>query len=145
MIKIICIGKIKEEYLKQLIEDYKRRISRYHKVEIVELNEEISLKKEGENIAKHIGNRSYTIACSIEGIAITSEGLSEIIDKALMQYGDINFIIGSSEGLDITIKNMADKNISFSRCTFPHGLFRGILLEQIYRSFKIMHNETYHK
>ena len=145
MIKIICIGKIKEEYLKNLIDDYKRRISRYHKIEIIELKEGISLKSEAEEIIKHINKGDYTIACSIEGIALTSEGFADIIDKAFMERGNINFIIGSSEGLDIEVKNIANKNISFSRCTFPHGLFRGILLEQIYRAFKILNNETYHK
>ena len=145
MIKIICIGKIKEEYLKNLIDDYKRRISRYHKIEIIELKEGVSLKAEAEDILKHINSRDYTIACSIEGIGVTSETFADIIDKAFIERGNINFIIGSSEGLDIEVKNIANKNISFSRCTFPHGLFRGILLEQIYRAFKILNNETYHK
>lgn len=145
MIKIICIGKIKEDYLKDLIDDYKRRISRYHNIEIIELKEEVTLKKEKESILSHINNRDYVIACCIEGVNVTSEDFADIIDKNLMSYGNITFIIGSSEGLDLEVKNIANRCISFSRCTFPHGLFRGILLEQIYRAFKIINNETYHK
>ena len=145
MIKIICIGKIKEDYLKKLIEDYLKRINKYHKIEILELKEEVNLQKEKDNILNHIQKGDYVITCSIEGTSITSENLAETIDKALIYHSNIDFIIGSSEGLDINIKHLADKNISFSRCTFPHGLFRGILLEQIYRAFKILNNETYHK
>ena len=145
MIKIICIGKIKEDYLKILIDDYLKRINKYHKIEILELKEEVNLQKEKDNILNHIQKGDYVITCSIEGTSITSENLAETIDKALIYHSNIDFIIGSSEGLDLEVKDIANRCISFSRCTFPHGLFRGILLEQIYRAFKIINNETYHK
>lgn len=145
MIKIICLGKIKEEYLKKLISDYQKRISRYHRIEIIELNDSNDLKKEANDISKHINNQDYVIALDIQGENISSEELARKIDNTFLSHSTITFIIGSSYGLDETIKLRANYRLSFSKLTFPHGLFRGILLEQIYRSFKILNNETYHK
>ena len=145
MIKIICLGKIKEEYLKKLISDYQKRISRYHRIEIIELNDYNNLQKEAVDISKHINNQDYVIALDIQGENISSEELARKIDNTFLSHSTITFIIGSSYGLDETIKQRADYHLSFSQLTFPHGLFRGILLEQIYRSFKILNNETYHK
>ena len=145
MIKIICSGKIKEQYLIDLIEDYKKRISKYHKLDIVEIKDENSLEKERNSILKYISANDYIITCDIKGDLVTSEEFAEIIDKTFIKYSTITFIIGSSIGLHDDIKKMANKSISFSRVTFPHGLFRGLLLEQIYRAFKINNNETYHK
>ena len=145
MIKIICMGKIKEQYLNDLIDDYKTRISKYHKLEIIELKDTNNLEEERDNILKHIGNQDYVISLDIDGKEFDSVALSQVIDKAFLTNGTITFIIGSSFGLHEDIKNKSNLRLSFSRLTFPHGLFRGILLEQIYRSFKILNNESYHK
>ena len=145
MIKIICLGKIKEEYLKKLISDYQKRISRYHRIEIIELNDYNDLKKEANDILNHINNQEYVIALDIAGNTLSSIELAQKIDKTFLNHSTITFIIGSSYGLDESIKKRADYHLSFSQLTFPHGLFRGMLLEQIYRSFKILNNETYHK
>lgn len=145
MIKIICLGKIKEEYLKKLISDYQKRISRYHRIEIIELNDYNNLQKEANDILNHINNQDYVIALDIQGENISSEELARKIDNTFLSHSTITFIIGSSYGLDESIKKRANYRLSFSKLTFPHGLFRGMLLEQIYRSFKILNNETYHK
>ena len=145
MIKIICLGKIKEEYLKKLISDYQKRISRYHRIEIIELNDYNNLKKEANDILNHINNQEYVIALDIAGNTLSSIELAQKIDKTFLNHSTITFIIGSSYGLDESIKKRADYRLSFSQLTFLHGLFRGMLLEQIYRSFKILNNETYHK
>lgn len=145
MIKLICMGKIKEDYLNKLIDDYKKRISRYHKIEIIELNDSNDLQKESVDILKHINNQDYVIALDIDGENLDSVSLAKKIDSTFLNYGTITFIIGSSFGLHEDIKRRANYRLSFSKLTFPHGLFRGILLEQIYRSFKILNNETYHK
>ena len=145
MIKIICLGKIKEKYLNDLINDYQKRITKYHKIEIIELKDENNLEKEKNNILKYINIQDYVIALDIDGENLTSIELAQKIDKIFLTNGTITFIIGSSEGLHPDIKQRADYRLSFSKLTFPHGLFHGILLEQIYRSFKIINNETYHK
>ena len=145
MIKLICMGKIKEDYLNKLIDDYKKRISRYHKIEIIELNDSNDLQKESVDILKHINNQDYVIALDINGENLDSVSLAQKIDSTFLNYGTITFIIGSSFGLHDDVKRRANYKLSFSKLTFPHGLFRGILLEQIYRSFKILNNETYHK
>ncbi len=145
MIKIICSGKIKEKYLVDLIEDYKVRIAKYHKIEIVEIKDENDLIKEKDNIMKHIGNDDYVVACAINGDKMDSVDFSRFIDKTFVHSSTIDFIIGSSDGLHDSIYARANKRLSFSDFTMPHGLFRGILLEQIYRAFKINNNETYHK
>lgn len=144
MIKIICIGKIKEEYLTNLIKDYLKRSNKYHKIEIIEIPDS-NKKEEGIKIISKLSSKSYKVALSIEGNQLTSLELSKFIETKLMKYSNIDFIIGGSEGLDNNVLNQVDYKLSFSTLTFPHGLFRGILLEQIYRSFKIINNETYHK
>lgn len=145
MIKIICLGKIKEEYLDNMIKDYQKRISRYHKIEIIELTDSNNLEKEAVDIQKHINNQDYVIALDIDGEIIDSVSLAKKIDQTFLTNSTITLIIGSSFGLHPDIKKRANYRLSFSKMTFPHGLFRGILLEQIYRSFKILNNETYHK
>jgi 23S rRNA (pseudouridine1915-N3)-methyltransferase len=139
------MGKIKEDYLNKLIEDYKKRISRYHKIEVIELNDSNDLQKESVDILKHINNQEYVIALDINGENLDSVALAKKIDSTFLNYGTITFIIGSSFGLHEDVKRRANYKLSFSKLTFPHGLFRGVLLEQIYRSFKILNNETYHK
>jgi len=144
MIRIICIGKIKEKYLKEAIEDYQKRISKYHKLEIIELPNN-TIEKEKDHIKKYLNDKDYNITMEIEGHMLTSVELAKKIDKTFITHPNITFIIGGSDGLDQEIKNLANYKLSFSNLTFPHQLFRVLLLEQIYRSFKILNNETYHK
>ena len=150
MITIITIGKIKEKYIKDGIEDYLKRLSKYTKVELIELEDESfdktkTLKIEAEKILKKINSKSYIITLEIEGKELTSVELSNLIDNTLNNYSDITFIIGGSYGLDDSIKNISNYKLSFSKMTFPHQLFRLLFLEQLYRSFKILNNEQYHK
>lgn len=145
MIKIICIGKIKEKYLTDLINDYKKRINKYHKLEIIELKDS-NINNEKEEILKHIKTSDYIISMCIEGKLLTTLELKDKIESLMLNgNSNITFIIGGSDGIHDEIKRLSNELISFSKLTFPHGLFRGILLEQIYRVFKIMNNETYHK
>jgi len=144
MIKIICVGKLKENYLKEGINDYLKRINKYHKINIIELPDS-NIDTEGEEILKHIDSKDYVISMCIEGTILSSLELSEKIDKTFITNPCITFIIGGSNGLREDIKERSNYRLSFSKLTYPHGLFRLILLEQIYRSFKILNNETYHK
>ena len=145
MIKIICVGKIKEKYLTDLIYDYKTRISKYQKIEIMELKDN-NIEGESNEILNHLNNKDYNILMDIHGKKINSVDLSNLIDsKFTTGYNTITFIIGGSNGVNEAGKENVQMLLSFSDMTFPHGLFRGILLEQIYRSFKILNNESYHK
>lgn len=144
MIKIICIGKLKEDYLKDGINDYLKRINKYHKIEIIELPDS-NINDEASEIIKHINNKDYIISLCIEGNELSSTELANKIDKTFITNPTITFIIGGSDGISESIKQISNYKLSFSRLTYPHGLFRLILLEQIYRSFKILNNETYHK
>ena len=144
MIKIICVGKLKEKYLIDLSIDYLKRINKYHKIELIECKDS-NIKKEALEILKYINNKDYIVTLEIDGNKLNSIEFSNFIDKTLMNYSNITFIIGGSNGIDNSIKRISNYKLSFSDLTFPHGLFRGILLEQIYRSFKIINNETYHK
>ena len=144
MIKIICVGKLKEKYLIELGNDYKTRILKYHKIEIIELKDS-NILDEGKEIEKYISNKDYIITLEIDGNKLNSLDLSKKIDNWLMTYSNITFIIGGSDGISNHIKKCSNYQLSFSDLTFPHGLFRGFLLEQIYRSFKILNNESYHK
>ena len=145
MIRIICLGKIKEEYLKFAIEDYLKRISKYHKIEIIELKDDENISIEEKELLKYIDNRDYNIALDIGGIKVSSTDLAMLIDKTFCSYGRINFIVGSSNGLSEIVKNKCQLKMSFGDITMPHGIFRLVLLEQIYRCFKINNNESYHK
>ena len=144
MIKIICVGKVKEKYLRDAISDYEKRISKYHKINIIEIDDS-NMKEEAIKIKQHIKNNDYVITLEIEGNMLTSIGLANKIDKTFITNPNITFIIGGSDGLDDSIKIRSNYKLSFSKFTFPHQLFRVILLEQIYRSCKILNNETYHK
>lgn len=145
MIKILCVGKIKEDYLEKLIYDYKKRIGKYIKIEIVELKDFVDYDKEINNLAKNIKKSDYNIGLDLSGKMFTSVEFAEKIDEILPRNSNITFIIGGSLGLNDEIRNLCDELISFSKMTFPHGLFRGILLEQIYRACKINNHEMYHK
>ena len=144
MINIICVGKIKENYLCDLINDYRMRISKYHKINIIELKDS-NMKEEGDLILKNIKSGDFIVTMEIDGVNLRSEEFASKIDKWLMERANITFIIGGSNGIDDRVKELSNFKLSFGKNTFPHGLFRGVLLEQIYRSFKILNNETYHK
>ena len=144
MIKIICVGKIKENYLRDMIDDYAKRISKYHKIEIIELTDS-NINKEKEELLRVINTKDYNIVMDIDGNNLSSREFAEKIDKTFLINSNITFIIGGSDGISPEIKELANYRLSFSKLTFPHQLFRGILLEQIYRAFKILNNESYHK
>lgn len=144
MIKIICVGKVKEKYLRDMIDDYIKRISKYHKIEIIELTDS-NINKEKEELLKVINTKDYNIVMDIDGNNLSSREFAEKIDKTFLINSNITFIIGGSDGISPEIKGLANYRLSFSKLTFPHQLFRGILLEQIYRAFKILNNESYHK
>lgn len=157
-ITIITVGKLKEKYLKQGIDEYLKRLTAYAKVDIIELPDEkapetlsdvemLQIKdKEGERILSKINPDAHVIALAIEGKMKTSEELAGTIDK-LGTYGKskITFIIGGSLGLSQEVMKRADEALSFSKMTFPHQLMRLILVEQIYRAYRIIRGEPYHK
>lgn len=151
MIKIITVGSIKEKYLKEAIEEYSKRLKKFTSIEIIEVKDEglvepsKAIQLEGEKIQKNINPKDYLITLEIDGKELTSLELSDLINKTSINNSDITFIIGGSYGLDDSIKQLSNYKLSFSKLTFPHQLFRLILLEQIYRSYKIINNETYHK
>ena len=151
MIKIICVGKVKEKYLRDAISDYEKRISKYYKIDIIEVNDS-NMKEEAIKIKQHIKSNDYVITLEIEGNMLTSIELANKIDKIfitnpyfMVRNEENTFIVGGSDGLDKSIKEISNYKLSFSKFTFPHQLFRVVLLEQIYRSCKILNNETYHK
>lgn len=145
MIKIICVGKIKENYLKDLINDYSNRLRKYTKLEIIEVKDDFIYEKEIKNLLNVINENDFNVGLDIKGEMLDSKKLASFISETLMFNSNITFIIGGSNGLNDAVKNKCNKLISFSELTFPHGLFRGILLEQIYRAYKIINNESYHK
>ncbi len=145
MIRIICLGKLKEDYLKDAVNDYLKRINNYHKLEIIELKDNENILEEEKEILNNLNDRAFKIALDIKGISTTSEDLAKLIDKKLMENANIDFIIGSSNGLSDKTLSKVNMKISFGAITMPHGLFRVVLLEQVYRSFKILNNERYHK
>jgi 23S rRNA (pseudouridine1915-N3)-methyltransferase len=151
MIKIICIGKLKEKYLKEAEEEYLKRLKKYTTIELIELqdspidDEKLALEKEKDLIEKHLTGKEYLITLEIEGKELSSIELSEKLDKTLITNSNITFIIGGSYGIHSSIKEKSDFKLSFSKMTFPHQLFRILLLEQLFRSYKILNNEKYHK
>ncbi|MCQ4836269.1 23S rRNA (pseudouridine(1915)-N(3))-methyltransferase RlmH [[Clostridium] symbiosum] len=157
-ITVITVGKIKEKYLEDAIAEYSKRLSRYCKLEIIQVADEktpdrasevveTQIKdKEGERILSHIKDTAYVVALAIEGKMISSEELAELIDGlGVRGESHIQFVIGGSLGLSKKVLERADYKLSFSRMTFPHQLMRMILLEQIYRSYRIVNGEPYHK
>jgi len=157
-ISLICVGKIKEKYLTMGIDEYKKRLGRYCSLEIIELPDEKtpdnagpaveeSIKKtEGNRILKVLKEDSYCIALDIKGNMLSSVELANHLDRLFVSgKSHISFVIGGSLGLSDDVLNRADYWLSFSKMTFPHQLMRLIFLEQIYRAFRIMNNEPYHK
>jgi len=150
MIKIICVGKIKEKYFIDAINEYLKRLSKFTKIDLIEVKDEDfdvskTLLKEKESISKYIEDKDYVITLEIEGEELDSISLSKKIDNIQLNNPNITFIIGGSYGLHEEIKKRSNYKLSFSKLTFPHQLFRVILLEQLYRTYKIINNETYHK
>lgn len=147
--KIICVGRIKEKFFVDAIEEYSKRISKYTKLEIIEIpdeaNESIALKKEGEKILSKIKDNDYVVTLEIEENSLSSLEFAKKIDNNFGSNKNLTFVIGGSYGLDESVKSRSDYKLSFSKFTFPHQLFRVILLEQIYRAYKINYNENYHK
>ena len=157
-ITILCVGQIKEKYFRDAIAEYQKRLSRYCKLQMIEVADEktkenaseaendLIRKKEGERLLKHIKDSDYCITLEIDGKMLTSEGLSKEIDRlGLAGKSSLVFVIGGSIGLDTAVLKRSDYALSFSKMTFPHQLMRVILLEQIYRSYSIMRGEPYHK
>lgn len=151
MIKLICVGKIKEKYFQDAIEEYKKRLKKYVNFEIIEVpdtktdDSKVAIKKEKEQIERHISEKDYIVSLAIEGKKLTSIEFADFIDNTQSTYSNITFIIGGSCGLAEEIKLKSNKLLSFSKQTFPHQLFRVMFLEQLYRAYKIKNNETYHK
>lgn len=157
-INIICVGKIKEQYLKDAINEYTKRLSKYCSLNILELpdeqvpnnlNEKISQNikiSESNDILSHIKKDSYVICLDLKGKQYSSEDFSKKIENIALNYtGNITFIIGGTLGMSDELLNYANELICFSKMTFPHQLIRVFLLEQIFRAFKISNNETYHR
>lgn len=156
-ITVICVGKLKERYLKDALQEYAKRLSRFAKLDILELpdrkipenaskaQEAEVLKKEGEEILAKIKPNSYVISLCIEGKELSSTELAEKMRDISMISGNITFIIGGSLGLSDVVKAASSLRLSFGKITLPHQLMRVVLLEQIYRAFKINNNEAYHK
>lgn len=157
-ITILCVGQIKEKYFRDAIAEYQKRLSRYCKLQIIEVADEktkenaseaendLIRKKEGERLLKHIKDGDYCITLEIDGKMLTSEGLSREINRlGLAGKSSLVFVIGGSIGLDTAVLKRSDYALSFSKMTFPHQLMRVILLEQVYRSYRIMRGEPYHK
>ena len=148
MIKLIAVGKVKEQYYRDAIDEYKKRLSKYTKLEIIQVSDystDNNLQLEAKEIKRYIGDKDYIITLDINGKMYDSLSFAEYVRKVEMQHANLTFIIGGSNGLDESIKSLANDSISFSKLTFPHQLFRVIFLEQIYRGYKINNNESYHK
>lgn len=157
-ITILCVGKVKEKFYRDAIDEFSKRLSRYCKLEIVEVADEkteeqsseteirLVKEKEGERLLKNIKDDAYVITLCIDGKQLDSEELSEKIEKLGVQgVSHICFVIGGSLGLSEAVVKRADYKLSFSKMTFPHQLMRVILSEQIYRAYRIMNHEPYHK
>ncbi|WP_077596099.1 23S rRNA (pseudouridine(1915)-N(3))-methyltransferase RlmH [Oceanobacillus kimchii] len=157
-ITIVSVGKLKEKYLKQGIDEYKKRLNAYAKVSIIEVADEKApetmseaemeevKRKEGERILSHIASDAFVITLEIQGRMLGSEQLAKKLDE-LATYGKskVVFVIGGSLGISLDVQKRSDLALSFSKMTFPHQLMRLVLLEQVYRSFRINRGEPYHK
>lgn len=157
-IEIFCVGKLKEKYWTMAVEEYQKRLGRYCSICLTEVSDEKAPEKlspaeeaqvkrrEGEKLLRLIKPDTYVTALAIEGKKFDSEGFAAFLDKGMVKSGgNMAFVIGGSLGLDEAVMKRADAAVSFSDMTFPHQLMRVILLEQIYRGFRILKNEPYHK
>ncbi|MDO4813905.1 MAG: 23S rRNA (pseudouridine(1915)-N(3))-methyltransferase RlmH [Gemella sp.] len=156
-VSIICVGKVKEKFYRDALKEYEKRLSAYAKVQTIEINDEkikvendseiqIAMEKEGKNILSKIKDGQFVVTLEILGENISSEKLaSKINNLGIQGTSDVAFIIGGSYGLSDEVKKRSNYALSFSKMTFPHQLMRVVLLEQIYRAFKIIKKEPYHK
>ncbi len=157
-ISVVCVGKIKEKYLKLGIDEFSKRLSKYCKLEVIELDDEkapenlsdkemmMIKEKEGKKILSKIKDNSHVIALAIDGKNLSSEELADTIDNlGVRGTSHIVFVIGGSLGLSDDVIRRANYKLSFSKMTFPHQLMRLILLEQVYRAYRINNGEPYHK
>lgn len=157
-IKVITVGKVKEKFYRDAIDEYSKRLSKFTNLEIIEVNDEMTpegasdalvakiLGKEAERILSKVSDNDFVISLEIEGKKISSEGLAQKLSNIMLNGSStIDFIIGGSLGLDNSVKKRSNFALSFSDMTFPHQLMRVVLLEQIYRAFKINAKEPYHK
>ena len=157
-IKIVTVGKLKEKYLKDGIAEYSKRISRFAKLEMIELADEKTpdkaseienqkiIETEGARILSKVGERDFVLVLAIEGKTFSSEEFSKQLEEASIKgYSTLTFIIGGSLGLAPSVKNRANLSVSFGRLTLPHQLMRLVLVEQIYRAFTIQQGSPYHK
>lgn len=156
-INVICVGKIKEKYFTDAITEYSKRLSRFVKLNIIEVADEkipdnasakemeIVKKKEGERILSKLPANSFAVTLCVEGKELSSTELATKLSDISMTSSNITFIIGGSLGLSDDVKSASQLRLSFGRITLPHQLIRVVLLEQLYRAFKINNNETYHK
>lgn len=152
MLKLICVGKVKDASLKALIDDYQKRIQKYHKLEVIEVkdepireNEKEVLDIEASRIMSKIDKDDYVILLDLHGESLDSVSFANKIDKLFVSYSKITFVIGGSLGLGEEVKKRANYRLKLSDMTFLHQMTRLIILEQIYRCFKILNHETYHK
>lgn len=149
-INIICVGNLKEKFSREEQAEYVKRLSAFCKINIIELKEQnqlenpqLILEKEGEEILKKL--KGYTILCDINSKELTSEKFASNFQNLMQETSTISFVVGGSYGVSDKVKSAVDERISFSPMTFPHNLFRIMLLEQVYRAFTIINNKTYHK
>lgn len=149
-INLICVGNLKEIFSKQEQEEYLKRLSAFCKVNIIEIKEQnqfensaVTIEKEGEDILKKL--KGYVILCDIKGKELSSVALAEKLESLMQTNSEISFVIGGSYGVCEKVKSLSKEKISFSPMTFPHNLFRIMLLEQVYRAFTIINGKTYHK
>ena len=136
MIKILCVGRVKKNYLREMVNDYEKRLLKYTKLQIVEIEGFDNIEKESFQFLKIIKPKDFVIVLDVEGNELSSLELSHYIEKKQINHSNLVFIIGSSNGVHNSVKERSDYQISFSKLTFPNQLFRAILLEQLYRSFK---------
>ena len=157
MIRILACGKVREKWMKEGIDEYLKRIRPYEKIEIVEVADEkapeslhpkdelLVLEKEGKRLLKAIGDKDYVVALAIDGRQMRSEAFAAFLEEKEREARPLTFVIGGSLGLSKDVYARADAKLSFSQMTFPHRIARLLLLEQLYRGFKIRRNEAYHK
>lgn len=149
-INLICVGNLKETFSKQEQEEYLKRLSAFCKVNVIEIKEQnqfenssVTLEKEGEEILKKL--KGYVILCDIKGKELSSPAFAEKLENLMQTNSEISFVVGGSYGVCEKVKSLSKEKISFSPMTFPHNLFRIMLLEQVYRAFTIINGKTYHK
>lgn len=152
MLKLICVGRVKDASLKALIDDYQKRIQKYHKLEVIEVkdepirdNDKEVLDIEASRIMSKIDKDDYVILLDLHGESLDSVSFANKIDKLFVSYSKITFVIGGSLGLGEEVRKRANYRLKLSDMTFLHQMTRLIILEQIYRCFKILNHETYHK